>query len=56
MPMELSLLIFIFLKKAGSENKVQVKVTGSTKLEKGLVVRGSFLGDEPRLIRTRTLI
>ena len=94
--MELSLLIFIFLKKARSENKVQVKVTGSTKLEKALVVRGSFLArttsraiatkfeeeiirlknlcthmdidvalpfvceqlkeDEPRLIRTRTLI
>ena len=41
-PMELSFLIFTFL-KAHHENKVQVKVTGSRRLEKGLVVPGSFL-------------
>ena len=42
-PMELSFLIFTFLKKARSENKVQVKVTGSRRLENGLVATGSFL-------------
>ena len=41
-PMELSFLIFTFL-KARHENKVQVKVTGSRRLENGLVVPGSFL-------------
>ena len=43
-PMELSFLtcIFTFL-KACYENKVQVKVTGSRRLENGLVVPGSFL-------------
>ena len=34
MPMELSFLIFTFL-KARHENKVQVKVTGSRRLENG---------------------
>ena len=42
-PMELSFLIFTFLKKAHNENKVQVKMTGSRRLENGLVVPGSFL-------------
>ena len=42
-PMELFLLLFIFLKKARSGNKVQVKVTGSRRLENRLAVRGSFL-------------
>ena len=42
-PLELSFLIFTFLKKACSENKVQVKVNGSRRLENGLVVPGSFL-------------
>ena len=37
-PMELSSLIFTFLKKARSENKVQVKMTGWRRLENGLVV------------------
>ena len=37
-PMELS-----FLKKASSENKVQLKMTGLRRLENGLVVPGSFL-------------
>jgi len=41
-PMEVSLLIFAFL-KARHENKVQVKVTGSMGLENELVVPGSFL-------------
>ena len=41
-PMELSFLIFTFL-KARHENNVQVKVTGSRRLENGLVVPGSFL-------------
>ena len=41
-PMELSFLIFTFL-KACHENNVQVKVTGSRRLENGLVVPGSFL-------------
>jgi len=41
-PMELSFLMFTFL-KARHENKVQVKVTGSSRLENGLVVPGSFL-------------
>ena len=41
-PMELSSLIFTFL-KARHENNVQVKVTGSRSLENGLVVPGSFL-------------
>ena len=40
--MEISFLIFTFL-KAGSENKMQVKVTGSRRLENVLVVPGSFL-------------
>ena len=40
--MELSFLIFTFL-IARHENKVQVKVTGSRRLENGLVVPGSFL-------------
>ena len=40
--MELSFLIFTFL-KARYENKVQVKVTGSRRLENGLVVPGAFL-------------
>ena len=39
-PMELSFLIFTFL---NFENKVQVKVTGSRRLENGLVVPGAFL-------------
>ena len=42
MPMELSFLIFTFL-KARHENKGQVKVTGSRRLENGLVVPASFL-------------
>ena len=42
-PMELSFLIFIFLKKARSENKVQVKVNGLKRLEDELVAPGSFL-------------
>ena len=37
-PMELSFLIFSFLKKVHNETKVQVKVTGSRRLENGLVV------------------
>ena len=41
-PMELSFLIFTFL-KARHENKVKVKVTGSRTLENGLVVPGAFL-------------
>ena len=41
-PMELSFPIFTFL-KARHENKVQVKVTGSRRLENGLVVPGAFL-------------
>ena len=41
-PMELSFLIFTFL-KARHENNVQVKVTGSRRLENGLLVPGSFL-------------
>ena len=41
-PKELSFLIFTFL-KARHENKVQVKVTGSRRLENGLVVPGAFL-------------
>jgi len=41
--MELSFLIFTFLKKAHNENTVQVKVTGSRRLENGLVVPRSFL-------------
>ena len=41
-PMELSFLIFTFL-KARHENKVKVKVTGSRRLENGLVVPGAFL-------------
>ena len=40
--MENSFLIFTFL-KAGSENKMQVKVTRSRRLENVLVVPGSFL-------------
>ena len=40
--MENSFLIFTFL-KAGSENKMQVKMTGSRRLENVLVVPGSFL-------------
>ena len=40
--MEISFLIFTFL-KAGSENKMQVKLTGSRRLENVLVVPGSFL-------------
>ena len=42
-PMQLSFLIFTFLQKARSENKVQVKVNGSRGLENELVVPGSFL-------------
>ena len=41
--MVLSFLIFTFLKKARSENKVQVKVNGSRRVENGLLVHGSFL-------------
>ena len=41
-PMELSFLIFTFL-KARHENNVQVKVTGSRRLENGFVVPRSFL-------------
>ena len=41
-PMELSFIIFPFL-KARHENKVQIKVNGSRRLENGLVVPGSFL-------------
>ena len=42
--MELSFLIFTFLKKARSENKVHViKVTGSRRLKNRPVVPGSFL-------------
>ena len=41
-PMELSFLIFTFL-KAHRDNKVQVKVTGSRRLENGLVVPASFI-------------
>ena len=41
-PIELSFLIFAFL-IARHENKLQVKVTGSRRLENGLVVPGSFL-------------
>lgn len=41
-PMELSFLIITFL-KARHENKVQVKLTGSRRLENGLVVSGAFL-------------
>ena len=41
-PMELSFLLFTF-PKARHENNVQVKVTGSRRLENGLVVPGSFL-------------
>ena len=41
--MEISFLIFTFLQKARSENKVQVKVNGSRRLENGHVVPGSFL-------------
>lgn len=40
--MELSFLIFTFL-KARYENKIQVKVNGSRRLENGLVVSGAFL-------------
>ena len=36
-PMELSFLIFTFRKKVGSENKVQVKVNGSRRLETNLL-------------------
>ena len=39
---ELSFLTLTFL-KAHHENKVQVKVTGSRRLENGLVVLGCFL-------------
>ncbi len=41
-PMELSFLIFTFL-KARHGNTVQFKVTGSRRLENGLVVPGTFL-------------
>ena len=41
--MELSFSVLTFLKKAPSENKVQVKMTGWRRLENGLVVPGSFL-------------
>ena len=40
--MERSFIIFTFL-KARHENNVQVKVTGSRRLENGLVVPRSFL-------------
>ena len=43
LPIELAFLIFTFLEKARSDNKVQVKVTGWRRLENGLVVPGSFL-------------
>ena len=42
-PMELSFLVITFLKKARSENKVQVKVTGSRRLKNRLAAPGSFL-------------
>ena len=61
-PMELSFLIFTFLKKAHNENKVQVKMTGSRRLENGLVVPGSFLASraiatkfEEEIIRLKNL-
>ena len=38
LPMEPFSLILTFVKKARIENKVQVKVTGSSRLENGLVV------------------
>ena len=40
--MELSFLVFNFL-KAPSENKMQLNVNGSRRLENELVVQGSFL-------------
>ena len=41
--MELSYLIYTFL-RAYDDNEVSVKVTGSRRLENGLVVPGAFKG------------
>ena len=44
--MELSYLIYTFL-RAYDDNEVSVKVTGSRRLENGLVVPGSFKARTP---------
>lgn len=44
--MELSYLIYTFL-TAYDDNEVSVKVTGSRRLENGLVVPGSFKAQTP---------
>ena len=56
-PMELSFLLFTYL-KARRENKVQVKVTGSRRLENILVVPGSFLPAEqsPQNLKKRSFV
>ena len=46
-PMELSYLIYTFL-RACDDNEVSVKVTGSRRLENGLVVPGTFKARTPR--------
>ena len=45
-PMELSYLIYTFL-RACKDNEVSVKVTGSRRLENGLVVPGTFKARTP---------
>ena len=53
-PMKFSFVIFTFLQKARSKNKVKVKVNGSRRLENGLVVPGSFLArTTSRVIATK---
>lgn len=52
-PIELSFLVYTFL-RAHDENEVSVKVTGSRKLENGLVVPGTFRARTPsRAIATK---
>ena len=52
-PMELSYLIYTFL-RANDDNEVSAKVTGSRRLENGLVVLGTFKAWTPnRAIATK---
>ena len=52
-PMELSYFIYTFL-RAYDDNEVSVKVTGSRRLEKGLLVPGTFKARTPsRAIATK---
>ena len=52
-PMELSYLIYTFL-RAYDDNEVSAKVTGSRRLENGLVVPGTFKARTPsRAIATK---